>query len=139
MPQFLCLPQVVDVVMENNSPKIKKVYCAVDCGIVVNPIAAKNQNRRREIVDGIGHAMYSTLTFKDGAPEQSNFNQYRLIRHAEAPLEIETFFVDNGIDPTGLGEPSLPPIAAGVANAMYKATGKRLYEQPFVKNKEVLG
>lgn len=130
--------QVVDVVMEDNAPKIKKVYCAVDCGIVVNPIAAINQIEGG-IVDGIGHAMYSELTFENGVPKQDNFNNYRLIRHSEAPLEIETFFVDNGIDPTGLGEPSLPPIAAGVANAMYKATGKRLYDQPFVRNKEVLG
>lgn len=130
--------QVVDVVMENNKPKVQKVYCAVDCGIVVNPEAAKNQIEGG-IVDGIGHAMYSAMTFKDGVPKQSNFDKYRLIRHAEAPLTIETFFVDNGIDPTGLGEPSLPPIAAAVANAMYKATGTRLYRQPFAGDGSVLG
>jgi len=62
-----------------------------------------------------------------------------LIRYSEAPVEIETHFVDNGIDPTGLGEPSLPPIAAGVANAMYKATGQRFKTQPFAKQKELLG
>lgn len=130
--------QVVDVVMKDNRPKVQKVWCAVDCGIVVNPVAALNQIEGG-IVDGIGHAMYSTLTFKDGQPEQKNFDTYRLIRHTEAPEEIETFFVDNGIDPTGLGEPSLPPIAAAVANAMAKATNERLYEQPFVTNRKVLG
>ncbi len=60
-----------------------------------------------------------------------------MIRNAEAPKEIETHFVDNGIDPTGLGEPSLPPISAAVANALAKATGERLYLQPFISNKEV--
>ncbi len=122
--------QVVDVVMKDNKPKVHKVWCAIDCGIVVNLEGALNQVEGG-IIDGIGHAMYSALTFKDGQPEQNNFDKYRLIRHAEAPAEIETFFVDNGIDPTGLGEPSLPPVQAALANAMYKASGERWYNQPF--------
>ncbi len=130
--------QVVDVVMEDGQPKVKKVHCAVDCGIVINPGSALNQIEGG-IVDGIGHAMYSALTFKDGKPEQNNFNTYRLIRHSEAPLEIETHFVDNGIDPTGLGEPSLPPVAAALANAMYQTTGERKYHQPFTKDQAILG
>ena len=130
--------QVVDVVVENNRPRVKKVWCAVDCGIVVNPGAALNQIEGG-IIDGIGHAMYSAMTFKDGKPDQENFHQYRLIRHSEAPPEIETHFVDNGIDPTGLGEPSLPPIAAALANAMAKATGERIYDQPFIGSKQILG
>ena len=130
--------QVVDVIMADNRPKVKKVWCAVDCGIVVNPISALNQIEGG-IVDGIGHAMYSAMTFKDGRPQQNNFNSYRLIRHSEAPLEIETHFVNNGIDPTGLGEPSLPPIAAALANAMYQATGERLDSQPFISNEKILG
>jgi len=130
--------QVVDVVMEDNQPKVSKVHCAVDCGIVINPLSAKNQIEGG-IIDGIGHAMFSGMTFQDGKPDQQNFDTYRLIRHAEAPAEIETHFVDNGIDPTGLGEPSLPPIAAAVANAIAAATGERLYEQPFVGNKRILG
>ncbi|MEM1122688.1 MAG: molybdopterin cofactor-binding domain-containing protein, partial [Bacteroidota bacterium] len=130
--------QVVDVIMENNQPRVQKVHCAVDCGIVVNPMAAKNQIEGG-IVDGIGHAMYSGMTFQDGKPDQQNFDTYRLIRYSEAPLAIETHFVDNGIDPTGLGEPSLPPIAAAVANAIAAATGERLYDQPFVANQRILG
>ncbi|MEL6657340.1 MAG: molybdopterin cofactor-binding domain-containing protein [Bacteroidota bacterium] len=130
--------QVLDVVMDNGRPKVDKVWCAVDCGIVVNPDAARNQIEGG-IVDGIGHAMFSALTFKDGAPEQQNFDKYRLIRHREAPREIEVFFVDNGIDPTGLGEPSLPPVMAALANALAKATGERLYSQPFALQQEVLG
>lgn len=122
--------QVVDVVKNGNDLKLQKVWCAVDCGIVVNKEGAINQIEGG-IVDGIGHTMYSQVNFDKGAPVQNNFDQYRLIRHTEAPPEIEVFFVENGIDPTGLGEPSLPPIAAAVANAMYQATGKRWYHQPF--------
>lgn len=130
--------QVVDVVMKDNQPKVQKVWCAVDCGIVINPGSALNQIEGG-IVDGIGHAMYSALSFKEGQPEQNNFHTYRLIRHSEAPAAIETHFVDNGIDPTGLGEPSLPPIAAALANAIAKATGERLYQQPFTGDKDILG
>ncbi|GAB5553915.1 MAG: xanthine dehydrogenase family protein molybdopterin-binding subunit [Saprospiraceae bacterium] len=130
--------QVLDIAMENNQPKVKKVWCAVDCGIVVNPEGAINQVEGG-IIDGIGHAMYSGLTFSEGSPEQNNFDKYRLIRHAEAPEAIEVFFVDNGIKPTGLGEPSLPPVSGALANALAKATGKRFYTQPFMNEVEVLG
>ncbi len=130
--------QIVDVVMVDSKPKVQKVWCAVDCGIVVNPEGARNQVEGG-IIDGIGHAMYGAITFKDGKADQSNFNKYRLIRHREAPVEIETFFVDNGIDPTGLGEPSLPPVMAALANAFYQATGKRLYSQPFSQSEELIG
>lgn len=130
--------QVLDIEMQNGSPRVKKVWCVVDCGVVVNPGAAKNQIEGG-IVDGIGHAMYGQLTFKDGTPEQQNFDKYRLIRQREAPLEIETFFINNGIDPTGLGEPSLPPIIGALANALYKATGERFYNQPFIQNEIKLG
>ena len=127
--------QVIDVVMENNAPRVQKVWCAVDCGIVVNPGSAKNQIEGG-IVDGIGHAMYGAQTLTDGRPNSTNFDTYRLIRNADAPLEIETFFTDNGIDPTGLGEPSLPPAPAALANAIARATGQRLYNQPFAPEME---
>jgi isoquinoline 1-oxidoreductase beta subunit len=130
--------QVLDLSMDGDQPTIEKVYCAVDCGIVVNPEGARNQVEGG-IVDGIGHAMYGALTFTDGTPDQQNFDTYRLIRHGEAPKEIETFFVDNGIDPTGLGEPSLPPIMGALANALSRAKGERVYDQPFMGQKELLG
>ena len=129
--------QVLDLIMENDVPTIKKIYCAVDCGIVINPGSAKNQIEGG-IVDGIGHVSYSALSFKDGKPDQKNFDNYRLIRHAEAPEVIETFFIDNGIDPTGLGEPSLPPIGAALANAIKGATGERVYHQPFAQKTRAL-
>lgn len=122
--------QVAEVVKRKGKISLQKVYCAVDCGIVVNQSGALNQVVG-SIVDGLGHAMYAQMTFKDGAPEQNNFNTYRLIRIHEIP-EVEVHFVDNGIDPTGLGEPALPPLSGAVANALYRATGKRLRNQPFV-------
>lgn len=128
--------QVADVIIEDNTPKVHKMWCAVDCGIVVNPGSALNQIEGG-IIDGIGHSMYSAMSIQDGKPDQRNFNTYNLIRNTQAPKEIESFFVDNGIDPTGLGEPSLPPAPAAVANALAKATGKRLYKQPFFNQKEV--
>jgi isoquinoline 1-oxidoreductase beta subunit len=129
--------QVLDIEMNNDTPIVQKVTSAIDCGIVVNPDAATNL-AEGGVVDGIGHAMYSAITFKDGAPEQNNYDKYRLIRHSEAPKSIETHFVDNGIDPTGLGEPPFPPIMGALANALYKATGRRHYHQPFISDKPPL-
>ena len=123
--------QVVDLRIENDQPIIERVCCAVDCGIVINPDAAKNL-AEGAIVDGIGNALYGELTFKDGVPEQNNFHQYRMIRQAEAPKRIDVYFVENGMDPTGLGEPTFPPVFGALANALYKATGKRFYNQPFI-------
>lgn len=125
---------VLDITMDKETPVIQKVYAAVDCGIVVNPDAAINMTEG-SIVDGIGQAMYGQMTFSKGQPDQSNFDSYRLIRHNEAPKEIEVHFVENDINPTGLGEPPYPPVMGALANALYKATGTRYYHQPFTKNK----
>ncbi|MEL6536164.1 MAG: molybdopterin cofactor-binding domain-containing protein [Bacteroidota bacterium] len=130
--------QVLDMSMDNGKPTIEGVSCAIDCGIVVNPIAAINM-AEGGIVDGIGHALYSGLTFTDGKPDQQNFNTYRLIRHMEAPKNIDVHFVKNEVDPTGLGEPPFPPIQGALANALYRATGKRHYHQPFMNDPIKLG
>ena len=122
--------QVLDVKIENEKPIIERVCCAVDCGIIVNPDAAKNL-AEGAIVDGIGNALFGELTFKNGVPEQNNFHQYRMIRMPEAPKKIDVHFVQNNIDPTGLGEPTFPPVFGALANALYQATGKRFYNQPF--------
>ncbi|MBM3401961.1 MAG: xanthine dehydrogenase family protein molybdopterin-binding subunit [Bacteroidetes bacterium] len=123
--------QVAEVIMRNGLPVVKKIYAVSDCGQVVSMNGASHQVMGG-IVDGLGHAMYSKLSFRDGAADQNNYNNYRLIRMKEVP-EIETHFVDNGIDPTGLGEPALPPTGGAVANAIFKATGKRMRNQPFIE------
>lgn len=123
--------QVLDIAIENGSPVVKKVTSALDCGIVVNPDAAINLCEGG-IVDGIGNALYGELTFKEGIIQKSNFDIYRMIRMSEAPKEIDVHFVQNNIDPTGLGEPMFPPVFGAVANALYKATGKRYYDHPYL-------
>ena len=122
--------QVCDVVMIGGLPVVKKIYAVSDCGQVVN-LSGARQQVMGGIVDGMGHAMYSKLSFKDGEAEQKNFDTYRLIRIKEIP-EVETHFVNNGIEPTGLGEPALPPTGGAIANAIFKATGKRVRNQPFM-------
>lgn len=121
---------VVDIVKKDGQPFVERVTSAIDCGIVINPDAAINMVQGA-VVDGIGNALYGELTFKDGVPEKNNFTRYRMIRHREAPEKIDVHFVQNDINPTGLGEPPFPPIFAAVANALYKSEKKRFYNQPF--------
>ncbi len=123
--------EVADVEMKDGYPIVKKVTVAVDCGIVVNPLGAKNQVEGG-VIDGIGHAMYGNFTFKNGEPEAKNFDRYRLIRMQETP-QVDVHFVQNDKSPTGLGEPGLPPAGGAVANAIQAATGKRLLNQPFIQ------
>ena len=124
---------VVEVSSEERESGVKKVTSAVDCGIVINPDAATNL-AEGAIVDAIGTSMFGELSFENGAPTKSNFDQYRMIRHSEAPKEIEVHFVENDIDPTGMGEPTYPPVMGALANAIYRSNGKRIYKQPFIKD-----
>ena len=125
--------EVIEMDMVKNQPKIKNIWCAVDCGIVINKDSAKNMIEG-SIIDGIGHALYSKLNFKNGMVMNNNFDKYNLIRHIQSPANIEVFFVENKLSPTGLGEPGLPPSIGALANALYKITGKRFYNQPFLNN-----
>ncbi|MBP6003594.1 MAG: xanthine dehydrogenase family protein molybdopterin-binding subunit [Pyrinomonadaceae bacterium] len=122
--------QVVDVHMVNGQPKVKKVFCAVNCGRVINLSGAENQVQG-SIVDGISHAMFPKVTFVNGAVAETNFNTYKFLRMKDAPTEIDVQFVESDEAPTGLGEPALPPVAAALANAIFAATGKRLRKLPF--------
>lgn len=121
--------QVADAQMVDGKAKITHVTTVTDCGEVVNLSGAENQIKGA-IIDGMGHAMFAKLRFNEGVASPTNFNGYRLIKGNEIPT-INAYFVDNGIEPTGLGEPALPPTGGSVANALYAATKKRLYKQPF--------
>ena len=132
--------EIADIELKDGFPIIKKVTVAVDCGVVVNPTGARNQVEGG-VLDGIGHAMYSDFSFKDGKPTHKNFDTYRLIRMNETP-KVEVHFIENNKSPTGLGEPGLPPAGGAVANAINAALGKRIYNQPFInqlKKKNILG
>lgn len=124
--------QVVDVQMVDGQPKVKKVYCAVNCGRVINLSGAENQVQG-SIVDGISHAMFPKVTFVNGAVAETNFHTYKFLRMKDAPTDIDVQFVESDEAPTGLGEPALPPIAAALANAIFAATGKRLRKLPFAE------
>jgi isoquinoline 1-oxidoreductase beta subunit len=124
--------EVAEVSIQNGKPKVHKVWAAVNCGQVVNLSGAENQVQGA-IVDGLGHAWFSEITFDKGAVQQKNFNAYKMLRMADAPLDVEVQFVATNEAPTGLGEPALPPIAAAVCNAIFAATGKRIRKLPFGK------
>jgi isoquinoline 1-oxidoreductase beta subunit len=123
--------EIAEIEVKDGLPIIKRVTVAVDCGIVVNPTGARNQVEGG-VLDGIGHAMYSDFSFKDGKPQYQNFDTYRLIRMNETP-KVDVYFVESSNAPTGLGEPGLPPAGGAVANAINAALGKRIYSQPFIK------
>ena len=128
--------QVLDVKIENGKLMIPRVCCAIDCGIVVNPDAATNLTEGA-IVDGIGNALYGAITVQRWCTGQKQFQFIPYDSdHSEAPKAIDVHFVQNDFDPTGMGEPAFPPVFAALANALYKATGKRFYDQPFAAQAE---
>jgi isoquinoline 1-oxidoreductase beta subunit len=110
--------------------RVTKVYCAVNCGRVINQSGAENQVEGA-IVDGLSHALFSKVTFNKGAVEQTNFHTYKFLRMKDAPIEVIVKFVPSEDAPTGLGEPGLPPTAPAVGNAIFAATGKRYRKLPF--------
>ena len=126
---FSYVAQVADVQMKNGKPQITQITAVTDCGEVINLSGAENQVKGA-IIDGMGHAMFAKLNLQAGVTSPTNFNAYRMIRGNEIP-KIDVYFVNNGISPTGLGEPALPPTGGSIANAIYAATQKRFYKQPF--------
>ena len=121
--------QVAAVSVKEGKINVHKVWCAIDCGRVINPLGAEQQIEGG-IIDGLGHALYGELSFSQGVVQQKNFNAYKLMRISDAP-DIEVAFINTGEFPQGLGEPGLPPAGAALANAIFAATGKRLRRQPF--------
>jgi isoquinoline 1-oxidoreductase beta subunit len=113
----------------DGSFKVEKVVCAVDCGIAINPDIVRAQ-MEGGIGFGLSAALYSAITLKDGEVEQSNFHDYRLLPISEMP-KVEVHIVPSTANPSGVGEPGVPPIAPAVANALFAATGKRLRSLPF--------
>lgn len=121
--------QVAEVsVSKDGHIKVHRVVCAVDCGMVVNPDIIKAQ-MESAIVFGLTAALKGEITIKNGRVEQSNFHDYPLLRIDEMP-EIVVAIVPSQENPGGVGEPGTPPIAPAVANAVFKATGKRLRRLP---------
>ena len=120
--------QIAEVSVDGNAIKVHRVVCAVDCGPVVNPLTVEAQ-MQSGIVYGLSAALHSELTLKDGRIEQSNFNNYPVLRLNEMP-KVEVYIVPSTDKMGGCGEPGTPPIAPAVANAVFAATGKRLRQLP---------
>jgi isoquinoline 1-oxidoreductase beta subunit len=108
--------------------RVHKVVCAVDCGLVVNPEIVKTQ-MESGIVFGLSAALHGAITFKDGRVEQSNFNDYPILRMPEMPM-VEVFITPSEERLGGVGEPGVPPIAPAVGNAIFSATGRRIRRLP---------
>ena len=125
---FTDVAEIAEVSIENNQIKVHKVTCVVDCGIAVNPDVVKAQ-MEGAVMYGLTAALHGDLELDGGAFKQSNFHDYPILRMNEAP-EVEVVIIDSGTEPTGVGEPGLPPVAPAVANAVYKATGQRLRSLP---------
>jgi isoquinoline 1-oxidoreductase subunit beta len=124
--------QVVEVsVTDDGRPRVHRVVSAIDAGHVVNPLTVEEQTEGA-IVYGLTAALYGEITIKDGQVEQSNFNDYRMLRMAEMP-RIETVIVPSAGTWGGVGEPPLPPIAPALCNAIFAATGRRVRSLP-IKN-----
>ena len=123
------LAQVAEVEVTGSSDvRVRRIVCAVDCGQVVNPDIVKAQIESG-VVYGISGALWGEVTLNNGRVEQSNFNNYRVLRMNEAP-PIDVRLIRNSEAPGGIGEPGTSVTAAALANAVYAATGKRLRKLP---------
>ena len=113
-------------------PKVHKVWCAVDCGVVVNPDIVRAQIQGG-IAFGLGMALYGQITLDKGIPQQSNFHNYRQLRINEMP-EIEVIIVPSTEAPTGVGELGVPTIAPAVGNALARlGRSRKTLSLPFVQ------
>jgi isoquinoline 1-oxidoreductase beta subunit len=122
--------EVAEVSLENGRPKVHRVVCAVDCGIVVNPDVVKAQ-MEGGIAFGLGAALYGKIDINNGSVVSTNFDRYRVLRIRDMP-QVEVYTVPSTENPTGVGEPGVPPIGPAVANALFALTGKPVRKLPLV-------
>jgi len=126
--------EVAEVTVANKKVKVNKVWVGADIGSqIINASMAENM-AQGAIIDGMSELMGQGITVKNGAVEQTNFNNHPMVRMAQAPATIEVHFVKSENPPTGLGEPSLPPVLPAIANAIFAATGDRVRQLPFSKS-----
>jgi isoquinoline 1-oxidoreductase beta subunit len=123
------LAQVAEVeVSKAGTVRVRRVVCAVDCGIPVNPDTIQAQIQSA-IMFGITAALYGNITIKNGRVEQTNFDTYEILRMNEAPV-VDVHIVQSRESPGGMGEAGTSAIVPAVANAIFAATGKRLRKMP---------
>jgi isoquinoline 1-oxidoreductase beta subunit len=120
-------------VAANNKLKVHKVWVCGDIGSqVINPSGAEAQVQGG-VIDGLSELMAQEITLEKGRVMQGNFNQHQLLRLSKTP-QIDVHFVRSEHDPTGLGEPSLPPVIPAVTNGIFAATGQRIRKIPLAKS-----
>jgi isoquinoline 1-oxidoreductase beta subunit len=119
------------VVDADGTIRVPEVTTAVDCGFYVNPERIRSQIEGAAVM-GMSNALYSGITFKKGAVEQSNFTDFNITRMSNYPQKVNVHIVDAppGTHAGGIGEPGVPPFAPALANAVFAATGKRLRNMP---------
>jgi len=122
------MAEVVEITMENDQPRVHRVVAAVDCGQVVNP-AILEQQIQGGIVYALGNALRAKITIDKGRVVQGNFDDYAPLRMEESPV-VDVYAVPSAESPTGIGEPSVPPVAPALCNAIYAATKKRIRALP---------
>ena len=121
--------EVAEVSVEKDGTiRVHKIVAAVDCGRVINPDTVKAQIESG-IVFGLTAALKTEITLENGRVQQSNFNNYPMVRMFESP-EIEVHIVESSEKQTGVGEPGVPPVAPAVANAILSLTGKHVHRLP---------
>jgi isoquinoline 1-oxidoreductase beta subunit len=125
---------VAEVAVEGDRIRVERVVGAIDCGVCVNPLGVRAQVESG-VAYGLGAALHSQLTMKEGRVLESNFHDYQVLRFHEMP-RVEIHIVESREKPGGAGEPGTPPIAPAVANAVFALTGRRLRELP-LRLKEV--
>jgi isoquinoline 1-oxidoreductase beta subunit len=124
------MAEVVEITMEHDQPRVHRVVAAVDCGQVVNP-AILEQQIQGGIVYGLGNALRAKITIEKGRVVQGNFDDYAPLRMEETPA-VEVYAIPSAESPTGIGEPSVPPVAPALCNAIYAATKKRIRALPIL-------
>jgi isoquinoline 1-oxidoreductase beta subunit len=128
------MAQVAEVaVSKDGDVAVKRITCAVDCGIGINPNTIEAQ-AQSAIVYGLTAVLYGEITLKDGRVEQSNFDNYRALRINEIPA-IDIHIIDSGEAPGGMGEPETCAVPPAVTNAIFAATGVRLRKLPIDTSK----
>ena len=121
---------VVEISMENDTPRVHRVVAVIDCGQVVNPNILEQQIQGG-VVFALTNALRAQITIDKGRVVQGNFDSYELVRMNEAPV-VEAYSVPSTESPTGAGEPCIPPLAPALCNAIYAATKKRIRALPIL-------